>query len=360
MDAYIEQLARGEATLPGEEVSPRPGGRRPRTTSACEYVREKDGAVRHVCQCCCECDEVDGALDKLLAQGKIPTTSDWRRMENDVTERLRVPWCGGAVRVSMFFFAIPMVMFGCDFFVPNMLAGKEGGLWACIPGRAFDAFIVYMSAKCMQSHIEARTKMHLAYTFWAAVETAYVFFPGGALDSGTALIGKRFLVTALTAVGVFGCLVKFLGPGVVVGVDPPVKFDAQSMRRFYASHPRLRAKYCLITKSVVRRYDHYCIWLASPVGSGNHAAFVGFLAGLSACALTLSYCIAGTVDSFTWQQLGVAVRAFAAGVAVWLLLLRQCFLISMGETTYEHRHGLRKSRSGNCGDVLRNWWAFFH
>lgn len=42
----------------------------------------------------------------------------------------------------------------------------------------------------------------------------------------------------------------------------------------------LRAQRCRQTNRVILRYDHYCAYLASPIGALNHRAFIGFLLSL--------------------------------------------------------------------------------
>jgi len=39
----------------------------------------------------------------------------------------------------------------------------------------------------------------------------------------------------------------------------------------------LRSKYCVQHKAVIARFDHYCIWLSTSIGDGNHRTFILFL-----------------------------------------------------------------------------------
>ena len=101
MEDYIEQIARGEVAV--EDPT---SGR----LNCCEYARARDGKVRNVLQCFCECDAVDESASNLLARGEVPTPSQMRRIEEDIADRIRVPWVRGAVRINPWVLAVPLAL----------------------------------------------------------------------------------------------------------------------------------------------------------------------------------------------------------------------------------------------------------
>ncbi len=62
----------------------------------CEYV-DAAGRKAHLCQLCCDCAELDDAVDRLVSGRQVPdgrAAEIWRVVE----DRARIPWRGGAIK----------------------------------------------------------------------------------------------------------------------------------------------------------------------------------------------------------------------------------------------------------------------
>nr|CCC92865.1 putative huntingtin interacting protein (HIP) [Trypanosoma congolense IL3000] len=107
----------------------------------------------------------------------------------------------------------------------------------------------------------------------------------------------------------------------------------------------LRAQYCRYTNNIVLRYDHYCVWLATSIGAGNHRSYISFLV-LYSLLLFSMYHVAGTswhftpggptMDCFVWVY--VAFVLPVVFLCSLVALLQQLWYISRGVTVYDVQH----------------------
>jgi hypothetical protein len=157
----------------------------------------------------------------------------------------------------------------------------------------------------------------------------------------------------------------------------------------------LRTKYCTQTGACVEEFDHYCVWLNTSIGKGNHREFVG-LAIVEWCTqvvhIYLCWCM--TLSLVPYQSLGNWVFGVMTGYPllaliwivqiitapwVFMLVLHQGRLIAMNLTTnemmnmhrYEHFWSAVQLAPGrtqkmfrnpfNKGNYLKNcldfWWS---
>jgi hypothetical protein len=334
MEAYIDQIARGEIAV--EENST---GR----LGCCEYARARDGEVRNVLQCFCECDAVDETASNVLTLGQMPTRSQVRRIEEDVADRFRVPWVTGAVRVNPWVLVTPLAM--C---VEASLAGAmESTVW--IPCVSF-LFFLYTSITFMKTADSARSKMHVSFTSWAIAQVVatYCVILRHAVSASYDLVAGALV----TMIAFSAWQVHFGDPGYLPELSPPEKSSNDGLCSYYIKNNLLRAKYCRITKRAIANYDHFCIWLGAPIGKRNHASFLVFLASVAFGGVLFVWKAHSVVadESFSFSNasidksnrpfylLLVATRALGGALGCGVLLLRQCFLISSGMTTYESLH----------------------
>ncbi|CAK0831550.1 unnamed protein product, partial [Prorocentrum cordatum] len=121
----------------------------------------------------------------------------------------------------------------------------------------------------------------------------------------------------------------------------------------------LRTKYCTQTGACVKEFDHYCVWLNTAIGRGNHREFVGLAVVefcTQICFIYLSWCMAlslvpytsigswliGVIGGYPLLALIIVIQCLTAPW-VLMLLLHQVRLVAMNLTTNEmmnmHRYG---------------------
>ncbi|RNF02191.1 putative huntingtin interacting protein (HIP) [Trypanosoma rangeli] len=113
----------------------------------------------------------------------------------------------------------------------------------------------------------------------------------------------------------------------------------------------LRAHRCRHLGRVVLRYDHYCLWLSSCIGGGNHRPYVGFLVFYTALlgieCHSAYLLLSGRIDTevvLTHAPFRRFVDVYTSIVLpiVFLLslwaLLKQLWYISRGVTVYDVQH----------------------
>jgi palmitoyltransferase len=130
-----------------------------------------------------------------------------------------------------------------------------------------------------------------------------------------------------------------------------------------------RSKFCKIMQCNVARFDHYCGWLAQPVGEENHFVFLQFLALTGCMLLYASWAIGASLWSIVvenrlfdatfvsrvngvrmkadWRlvlqymmttnnaAMGIFVTAFVMGFVVCLFFFWHMYLVSRNRTTNE-------------------------
>ena len=87
------------------------------SNGCCEYTNSKN-RQRNVLQCFCECDKVDESFDKML-RGEVVSDNQWENMLEDIGDRIRLPWPGGAKKVSIYVFLVP-ILYNVLFFVASL------------------------------------------------------------------------------------------------------------------------------------------------------------------------------------------------------------------------------------------------
>ena len=370
MDAYIDSIARGETEI-DEQSQQKPG--------ICEYLRERDGETRHVFQLFCECNEVDQTLEDLVLRGKVPTADRLHRIERDISDRIRIPWPGGAIPLNIWFFLIPLLLFieYAVAFVTNCPRSVSVTL---------NSLVVWWSIRSMRSIESARSHMHLQFTGWAVVQiVSYYYYVAVVLSPQqqwqyyflflpSSLSAFEFLaLLSLIALMISFICLRCCNPGTLPSMRPPTHNNKSALAQHYVAHAHERAKYCRISNVGVSHYDHFCIWVGMPIGRDNRRWFLLFCYGMSMCGGMFWYWAeqqssGGSSSSSSSSSSSdgggtylavVATRSLMGSVATLCLLLRQSWLITNNFTTYEalYRKELRNAgwMKGNGGGCWRRW-----
>ena len=316
--------------------------------SCCEYTNLK-GEQKSVLQCLCACDEVDETFDAMV-NGKEIKDGKWDQMMAVVSDRVRVPWFGGAVKVSAFFFVCPLYIHFCLLVASFSFKATVVTVSAMMVGVP-----LYISWKSMKSARQARSKLLMHWTNWSVGMVIFHYFRTTRPLSMTCW---ERLPCDLVGAGVcWACWsIHRARLGAVTSIEKPEHHGSESLLQYYLSHRGRRLKYCRITDRVVEGYDHYCIWIGSAVGKANHRMFVALLLFLSSGGFLFSshasgHMLAGHSLVVLYQMnhsnytLAMAYYAFVASTGIFLLFVHHCILIARGLTSYEATHLQKLSRA---------------
>ena len=328
------------------------------SNGCCEYTNSKN-RQRNVLQCFCECDKVDESFDKML-RGEVVSDNQWENMLEDIADRIRVPWPGGAKKVSIYIFLVP-ILYNAIFFVASLSYNLT-----LVMVTTLVAYFLRSSILAMNSVQSARSKFFLCWTYWSifyGIKEYYnairplLLFRGGQPSSYSLEVffcdGLCFAITALAVA------LQVVDPGRVPGVKPPQKSDPISLRNYYLMHKEHRLKYCRITNMPIGRFDHFCIWISRPIGYKNHRLFILFLTFLSFGSSLFSYYLYSKVgnnqnhklrnyDYYNFSRmyhenrstyhLSMCLYVGVCFIGIFGLLARQLYLVSFNLTTYESIH----------------------
>ncbi|KAJ1622942.1 hypothetical protein T492DRAFT_1058778 [Pavlovales sp. CCMP2436] len=334
----------------------------------CEYANAQ-GEVVHMLQLCCECGAFDELANTALSGAPSEARADaFNRALSDVDARIRFAWPfgGGAAHIGLAGLAPPVFML----LAARAAAGSFAGLVA-------SALFLPATAAVAHRRLQRLRRRNGFLFSWTL--HAYVF------------CGLHwFFVTAPRATEFENICLGLLGVVAIAALGgahaPPLilDFDASPERQRL-----MRAHRCGATGEIVTRLDHYCAWVDSPIGLGNHRAYLIFVAAtvgasvincglatadaLARCSLvhggnlnaraSLPACLQYHAQSGR-GSLEFAVGAFmaATALAVNALFISQCSLVSRNLSTYEARHAQRVDylREGNPFDLgwKANWAEF--
>ena len=367
MDDYIDSIARGDTEI-NTNASARP-------TNCCEYTRERDGATRHVFQLFCECNEVDASLEDLLTSGKMPSQSRCRRLEMDISDRIRIPWINGAIKLNIWFFLIPL-LFTVEYYLAYLSSSPF------LTSYFVNGSVVWLSVIAMKTKDSAQSKLHLYFTAYGILQVMYSYHHIKYYQHDTINdhvkhyfymnIFRDFSLFSIVLLSFFS--LQYIDPGTLPSMTPPKTNGKKALALYYMKHFNQRAKYCQIAQCGIAHYDHYCIWVNKPIGRDNKRWFLLFCLSMSMCGaifwkdvysgehnnLRYGWHDAAVVNGHIYLIL-VSTRSFFGFVATLMLLVRQMYLISIGLTTYENRYFYDlteigfKRRHTTC---LENWKLF--
>ncbi len=297
----------------------------------CEY-RNRRGERSHLLACCCACDELDQAADRLFS-GHSVGRDRLDEILKELDDRCRVPWRGGAWRVGVMG-ALPFVLLP-----PPLLLGAISARALGVCGLALLPTLLYCHRRALR--LRRRTQFLFAW----------------------------MLASIVFEVGVYALAVAPRQPrahthAFVVPLGLSLLLLAR-LRAADTTHARgaadegaavARGARCAVCDELVPRYDHYCAWTDTAVGAANHRAYLGFVASLLVAAVVVASHFAqhAAAAGLTWRRallnnesstlLSCAAYAYVIAAAVGSLLAHQLSLVCRGLTAYEARHRERLER----------------
>ena len=260
-------------------------------SSCCEYVNSR-GVQRHVCQCFCECEDVDKSLDACLCckcggTGGAGGVHQIARALRDVQDRIRVPWPGGAINVDIGVVLPGLVMRGLrqaarDWTPTHFpyIAAANLVLFALLGGLHVCALAV-----------GGRSRFFLCWLLWSMLFLYRDY---------ARLVGPSQPPAALAALHLLlGLSALYLQRAARADTGDCGGADAASIHSCTAAAappPPTPActggrGYCRICEAAVPLRDHHCVWINGCVGAHNHRAFCAFLA----CGAALCFAFAAQV-----------------------------------------------------------------
>ncbi|XP_053717084.1 palmitoyltransferase ZDHHC23-B [Synchiropus splendidus] len=293
----------------------------------CEYLN-RQGERSHVAACCCDCEDLDEACDRLFKnEPQKPETLS--RVAEVVTDRLRVPWLWGGARKVELSIVPPLIILPALLHLAalHLLLGVL--VLTALPGLVLWYYYFTHRKK-------GRTLFFLSLALFSLVYMYYLFISevvprGGIGQAQVALVSLGVLLT-LTAL-----VLTKREPGTVSpdeelvhstvtyyslspdteNTDATLTGPAESPcdRRSWCSACGVvrppRAGHCRICGVCVLRLDHHCVWINSCVGQRNHRSF---LATLLLFLTTSVYGISLVLSSVCPGQNPVTALLYCPGV----------------------------------------------
>eukprot|EP00900_Chrysochromulina_parva_P026897 jgi/Chrpa1/8841/Chrysochromulina_OHIO_Genome00021181-RA len=312
----------------------------PGSLCCCEY-RNRRGERAHILQCCCACDELDQAADRLF-RGHLVGKDSIDEVLSEIDDRLRVPGLpvllggiGGAWHIGVAG-AAPWVVLPALLTVGAMSA--RGLLLASV---ALLPSLYYFHRRMLR--IRRRSSLLMSWMLASIAYETLVYTLVARHVAADSPIMPRTFGTPLAATLVLFAIIKRTEPTLL-------RSDVAD-----ASAALSRAVRCAVCGTHVPRYDHYCAWVDEPIGAANHRAYLGFVTCmLLTCAIGAWQLLSYEGRRWcTWQRvlyanessllLSCGLYGAAVGVAVGALLVHQCLLMLAGRTAYEARRGVRRA-----------------
>ncbi|NXN98065.1 ZDH23 Palmitoyltransferase, partial [Rhinopomastus cyanomelas] len=311
----------------------------------CEYV-DRRGERRHLAATCCDCWELDEGCDRWLT-GKALPPGALERIADAVSDRLRVPWFAGAVKVNVSLVP-PLVLLPVLLHVAALHFLLGFVVLTALP-------VVLLWYYYLTHRRKERTLFFLSLGLFSLGYMYYVFLqevvPRGHVELSQVLALTCGLVLMLAALsrakrdpGYLPTLASCYKPshqslandsvressnglrGTTAYSGRAVNGEAKGYARMAAEEPEsvkkdwcakcqlirpARAGHCRLCGRCVRRLDHHCVWINSCVGEQNHQAFI---LALSFFMLTAVYGITLTLHTICRGRTPVVALFYCPGV----------------------------------------------
>ncbi|KAJ8918636.1 hypothetical protein NQ315_013142 [Exocentrus adspersus] len=329
----------------------------------CEYY-DRNNERNHILACCCNCVDVDEAFESLITSRSI-TQQHKSGIMSTVQDRLRIPWRGGAKQVA-FDAALPI------FIIPVMLLLASISVWWTI----FSFTTVAMFLAFIFNFL-IRTIPHTKFFFvWTitSITALYIVFEFIVIPFLEILLEENIALSIF----IFGFIMCWYLMKVRTKQLNNCGGDAEFGK--IAS----RIQNCSVCQMRIPDKDHHCVWLDCCVGKHNQCLFIlslffAEIALLYSSNLTLTsvchpFILYKTVllpddcsDVYQLFELSLsfvsAVYSLFLALAIFILLLHQLLLVSLGMTTKEWSNlpltskfclGLTTKRPQDQG-LFKNW-----
>lgn len=344
----------------------------------CEYI-DLNGEDSHILGCCCNCHEVDACFERLITGKKV----SWKIINNIMlsgSDRLRIPWFGGARKVSLDAL-LPVVLLSIFIFCAAQ------GVWMSVVAFAFlPIFLIYAHFLYMKLY----SQTHFFYS-WTITSTLFIFtlFEFVGVNILEIREDENLAFFSLTVAVLFS-IYKVRQKERMSYVVSEFQQDPSNLNNYCLDcniRVPARAFHCYTCQVCIMRRDQHCAWLNCCIAQYNHSWYMLFLifnfSQLVLCSnliLTTAchpFKVWGAImlpddcsDVYYDSQFAIcfvtSLYCVEASIFVGAVLVHECWLITIGMTGHEFRNrnrrtlccGLLASRPYSKG-FLRNWIYYF-
>lgn len=349
----------------------------------CEYI-DKDGRRNHILACCCNCVELDKAVDKICccrSEGHLSCD----RVLLSMMDRLRFPWLGGAIQISCDIL-LPVV------FLPCLLAFAALG-FSCTVIAFLSLPLLAFQLKQGNFRLTQSSRFCVAWTYssfalnFLIYELLVVpFLEISPLENWVVILTFWASLALLLKVQTSRDSLNI--PGDVESVGSNLCISKTVTCNVCENYILPRMAHCAICQKCVPGRELHCLWFGCCIGSHNLRWFMICLILMTFNLLYSSNLILTTVCrpyrafgslllpedcSEVYYEFRFAL-CFVSGLYSLMMsvvsifsFLRQCLLISLGLTGNEWRTmplshllslGITAPRPYSHG-ILKNWFYFF-
>uniref|UniRef100_A0A1B6DGU8 Palmitoyltransferase n=1 Tax=Clastoptera arizonana TaxID=38151 RepID=A0A1B6DGU8_9HEMI len=299
-----------------------------------------------------------------------------------VQDRIRFPWKGGATQ-------IPLDSLLPIFLLPLLGYIAAHGVWiSVILFTTLPSFLIYIHYMFMRYN--SPTKFFLIWTLMS-IFLIFMIFEMAVVNLLDIRTDENFSFIIITIIMLgCGCKTKLNAEWSYLKTDSKMEMSTCDETPLVCSDCRKRVSsrsyHCNICHVCIVKRDLHCAWLNCCIGEKNHrwylATLISALAQTSLCSnliLTTAChpfkvfgsfmlpddCSDVYFDILYGVMFVTSVYCILVMIFLLILLINECWLISLGITGHEWRNSTRRSLCGLVSNrpyskgFFSNWWEFF-
>ncbi|XP_068731952.1 palmitoyltransferase ZDHHC23-B-like isoform X1 [Montipora capricornis] len=236
----------------------------------CEF-RNVKGQRTHMLAFCCECDELDNAVDQCFKGNRV-SGEECNQICLDISDRIRIPWFSGARKVKLdavvpLLFLPVSLYFACYGLLYTVLA------FFYVPLFILTYYIYVLNQRKRTWFFVSWALSSLVGTFACYliyVSPHYPYNHSAVISSGFVVVLLLYLRVVISRsflnMHTLGSKYMHLQKGKDVN-DLTCCFCTEG--------PFIRSKHCRTCGYCVPRSDHHCVWTNCCIGQHNHVSFLG-------------------------------------------------------------------------------------
>jgi palmitoyltransferase len=258
------------------------------TDSLCygEYIN-RSGNKTHIATCCCDCEDFDNLCTSICCgrsksrRGKILSNA-----LADIVDRMRIPWSGGARKLTSFNFNIDFVLSLIVIFVFLFVSTHSLiGTILCIFMMPVLLYIRFFTQRIeLTKQQETTPKTKILFPFYLILNTLIVYFIlfnlilKKDLNNEGTILYNLFIIGAI----IIHITLRTIKPGFVKRNNTiplkNVKYeDNYCSKCNLKRHFNNRIGHCPVCDGCIMDRDHHCFWVNNCIGYNNHQLFIFYI-----------------------------------------------------------------------------------